>query len=200
MTNVGPRIYVSVASSIAILLGSHSVLGQQRMPTLQVAPQIDTPLAVVEDLIDLASVRANDVVFDLGCGDGRIAIAAARRGATARGFDIDETQLKRASHNLSNESSDIQRRVTFTQSDALAVDLSPATVIVVSLLADMHNKIARAIESRSRRTTRVAAIQFRMGRWTPTAIHRVRSSDENPYTIYFYDQRSTEGGRQEHFQ
>ena len=99
------------------------------------APYVPTPPSVVDKMLDMANVGPGDYVIDLGCGDGRIVIAAARRGATGLGVDIDGKLIKRAREKA--REAGVSDKVMFLKQDLFKTDLSGANVITLYLLQDL---------------------------------------------------------------
>src|SRR5690606_16773747 len=94
---------------------------------------------VVEAMLDLAKLERDDVVYDLGCGDGRILVAAARRGARGYGVDIDASRVAEARERASTAG--LSERITIEQRDMFTVDLSPATVVMLFVTAEYNEKL-----------------------------------------------------------
>lgn len=124
-----------------------------------------TPLAVVDTLIAAAKVGPKDVVYDLGCGDGRFLVAAARRGATGVGFDLDRNLVAWATANALAER--VDARVSFELRDLFTVDLSPASVITLYLLPELNLKLRAKLWKELRVGSRVVSNAFDMGDWAP---------------------------------
>ena len=101
-------------------------------PPSILAPFVASPDDVVARLLDIAGVGPGDVVYDLGCGDGRIAIAAARRGARAWGCDIEPYRVDESRRNAA--AAGVAERATFELADAMSVDVAPATVVALYLV------------------------------------------------------------------
>jgi len=150
----------------------------------QDVPDVRTPLVVVNEMLRLASVSAGDVVYDLGSGDGRILIAAARdRGARGVGFEIDPA--------LVAESTDRARRlgladrVSFLQQDLFEADLRPATVVTLYLSPDLNRSLRPKLLSELRPGSRIVSHSFDMGDWAPARTLQV-SSNEGSHTLYLW--------------
>lgn len=150
----------------------------------QDVPDVRTPLVVVNEMLRLAGVSAGDVVYDLGSGDGRIVIAAARdRGARGVGFEIDPA--------LVAESTDRARRlgladrVSFLQQDLFEADLRPATVVTLYLSADLNRRLRPKLQSELRPGSRIVSHSFDMGDWVPAQTLQV-SSNEGSHTLYLW--------------
>jgi uncharacterized protein (TIGR03000 family) len=108
-----------------------------RQPDVEYVP---TPQEVVEKMLELAAVKKDDVVYDLGCGDGRIVVAAAKKyGCKAVGFDIVPQRLKEAKDNV--KTNGVGNLVTIEDKNLFQVDLSPASVVTLYLLPDLNVKL-----------------------------------------------------------
>ena len=104
-----------------------------REPLYILAPYVPTPLDVVERMLELAQVTSRDTIYDLGCGDGRIVITAARKyGARGVGVDIEQHWATESQTNA--QQAGVEDLVTFSAADALTVDLTPATVVTLYLV------------------------------------------------------------------
>ena len=133
------------------------------------APYSPTPSDVVERMLKLAGVRPSDVVYDLGCGDGRIVIAAARLfGARGVGLDIDPVLIARAEAGA--EQAGVESRVTFRVQDAMTVDLSDATVVTLYLLAASNVKLRPILTKTLRPGARIVAHNYPIGDWEPDVV------------------------------
>jgi len=129
------------------------------------------PDPLVTRMLQLAQVGASDALVDLGCGDGRIAIAAARDfGASVRGIDYDPNIVELARRNA--EQAGVSGRVRFEQGDLLAADLSSADVVTMYLTAELTLRLRRALLA-LRPGTRVVSREFRMGDWQPEESSRI---------------------------
>jgi len=152
------------------VLASGRVAGQTAQPPC-IAPRLadvvyePTPLAVVETLIAAANVGPKDRVYDLGCGDGRFVVAAARRGATGVGFDLDHHLVEWATANALAER--VEARVRFELRDVFTVDLSPASVITLYLLPELNLKLRAKLWKELKVGSRVVSNAFDMGDWAP---------------------------------
>jgi SAM-dependent methyltransferase len=128
------------------------------MPRHILAPYMATPADVVERMVRLAEVGEGDVVYDLGCGDGRMAIAAGRRGAHAVGVDIEPYWIEQARSNAA--AAGVSARVSFEQRDALELDLAPATVVFMYLVQWSTQRVAAQILGQCAVGTRVVSHSF----------------------------------------
>jgi SAM-dependent methyltransferase len=124
-----------------------------------------TPLAVVDTLITAANVGPKDVVYGLGCGDGRFLVAAARRGATGVGFDLNHNLVEWAAANALAER--VEARVRFEVRDLFTVDMSPASVITLYLLPELNLRLRAKLWKELKVGSRVVSNAFDMGDWAP---------------------------------
>lgn len=128
-------------------------------------PFVPTPDYVVDEMLSLAKVGPDDTVIDLGSGDGRIVIAAAKRGARAIGIDIDPERIKEANENA--KENNVQDRVKFIRQNLFDADLKPATVLTMYLLPSVNMKLRPKILSDLQPGTRVVSHAFDLGDWQP---------------------------------
>lgn len=128
-------------------------------------PYVPTPPALVEAMLDLAEVREGDHLIDLGSGDGRIAIAAARRGATALGIEIDPDLVARASAYARGEG--LESRVRFRRQDLFEASLREASVVTLYLLPNVNLRLRPRLLTELPAGTRVVSHAFDMGEWQP---------------------------------
>jgi len=106
---------------------------------------VATPQPVVDRMLALAKVKKTDVVYDLGCGDGRIVVTAAKKyGARAVGYDIDPKRVEEALENV--KKAGVENLVTIEQKDIFTLDLSPASVVTLYLLRDLNVKLIPQLE------------------------------------------------------
>ncbi len=129
---------------------------------------VPTDDLVVEAMLKMAAVTHTDILYDLGCGDGRIVVAAAmEREAQAVGVDMDPRRIAEA--NALAEMVSVTDRVRFIQDDLLTVDFSDATVVTLYLLPSLNVKLKKRILSELKPGTRIIAHAFNMGTWQPDA-------------------------------
>ncbi|MDX1498497.1 MAG: 50S ribosomal protein L11 methyltransferase [Woeseiaceae bacterium] len=126
---------------------------------------VETPPAGVAMMMDLAAVGPDDYVIDLGTGDGRIAIAAALRGARAKGVDIDPARVREAVANA--EAAGVADRVEFIVEDLFDTDLSKATVVAMYLNEEVNLRLRPTLLAVLEPGTRVVSHNFGMGDWQP---------------------------------
>jgi SAM-dependent methyltransferase len=158
-------------------------LAPQKEPYL--APYAATPEEIVEEMLRLAEVRKEDVVYDLGSGDGRIVITAARRyGARGIGYEIDPKLVRLSRENARRAG--VEHLVEFHAQDVLTVDLSPATVVTLYLFREANLLLRPRIQAQLRPGSRVVSHDFDMGDWRPDATHRVQDTTGRIRTLYFW--------------
>ncbi|MPZ16331.1 MAG: methyltransferase domain-containing protein [Luteitalea sp.] len=128
---------------------------------------VPTPPEVVEAMLKTANVTKDDVVYDLGCGDGRIVVAAARDfGARGVGIDIDPQRIKEANENV--QAAGVEDRVEIRQDDLFGTDISEATVVTLYLLPTLNVKLMPKLQSELKPGTRIVSHSFDMqGEWEP---------------------------------
>lgn len=154
---------IALAAAALITLSDSALAQRADRPPLDV-PYVPTPPEVVERMLELAAVRPEDFVMDLGSGDGRIAIAAARKGARALGIDIDPERVLEAQDNA--RKAGVQDRAQFKRQDLFDARLSEATVVTMYLLTKVNLDLRpRILELKP--GTRVVSHSFDMGNWKP---------------------------------
>ena len=142
-------------------------------------PYVPTPAAVVDKMLEVAKVGPDDVVYDLGSGDGRIVIAAAKKGARAVGIDIDADRIWEARNNAI--AAGVAERAQFRQEDIFQADFREATVVTMYLLTGVNMKLRPRLLAELKPGTRIVSHAFNMGDWKPLETHKVGSS-----TVYFW--------------
>lgn len=165
---------------LCAILGTAVLEGQ----TNRLAPYLATPPDVVERMLTLAKVGPGDVVYDLGCGDGRIVIAAARLGARGVGVDIDRALLAKA--RLQAEAAGVGDRVMFLEQDALEMDVSGATVVTLYLLSASNVRLRPQLTAQLPRGARIVAHNFNMGDWEPDVVQSFRDAAGATRTLYLW--------------
>jgi protein-L-isoaspartate O-methyltransferase len=149
------------------------------------APYTPTPMDVVGRMLTLARVGPRDVVYDLGCGDGRIVIAAARMfGARGVGIDIDPALVARARANAKDAG--VESLVTFRVQDAMTVDVSEASVVTLYLLAASNAKLRPVLTKTLRPGARIVAHNYPIGDWEPEAVDTFTDSVGGMRTLFLW--------------
>ena len=154
------------------------------------APFVPTPQDVVDRMLELAGVTSDDVVYDLGCGDGRIVITAAQRfGARGVGVDIDPQRI--ADSNANAERAGVEHLVRFIEQDAMTVDVSEATVVTLYLLSSSNLKLRPQLTSQLRPGARVVSHAFSMGDWEADQVDRFTDTRGNTRTLFLWNHDGT---------
>jgi SAM-dependent methyltransferase len=150
------------------------------MPRLDV-PYVPTPQDVVDKMLDLARVGKNDTLFDLGCGDGRIVVTAAKaRGARGTGIDIDPVRIAEATENA--KKAGVSDRAKFRVGDLFKTDFSTATVVTLYLLPNINAKLRPQLWKQLKVGTRVVSHAFDMGSEWPAE----KTVEVDGRTIYYW--------------
>jgi SAM-dependent methyltransferase len=166
-------------AAFALLVAAFPVAAQQAAAPLDV-PFVPTPADAVAAMLKLAGVKKDDVVYDLGSGDGRIVIAAARRyGARGVGIDIDPARIAEAEQNA--RAAGVAIRVRFVRQDLFDADLGEATVVTLYLLPRINLRLRPKLLAELKPGTRVVSYGFDMGDWAPERTVEVGSS-----TLYLW--------------
>ena len=126
---------------------------------------VPTPEEVIEKMLEVAKVTPNDVVYDLGCGDGRIVVAAAKKGARAVGIDIDPQRIKEA--NARAQAEKVTGRTRFIENDLFEANIGEATVVTLYLLPRLNEKLKPKLLKELKPGTRIVSHAFDMGDWAP---------------------------------
>ena len=162
--------------------GSHA-----RADVPDLAPFVTTPKAVVEKMLRMAEVARDDVVYDLGCGDGRIVISAAEKyGARGVGIDLDPQRI--AESKVGARNAGVEHLVGFINADVAAVDLSQATVVTMYLLTESNALLRPQLERQLRPGTRVLSHNYEMPGWEDkeAGFASVETEDGEEHLIFFY--------------
>src|SRR5260370_27240751 len=166
--------------ALLVLFTSLSV-AQTRQPKHQVdVPYVPTTEEAVKAMLKLAGVKKTDIVYDLGCGDGRIVIAAAKTyGAHGVGIDIDPQRIKEARENA--KKADVENLVRFEENDLFKADIHEATVVTLFLLSNINLKLRPKLLQDLKPGTRVVSNTFDMGDWKPEKEETLSGVDEEYY-------------------
>lgn len=144
---------------------------------------VPTPQAVVDKMLELTRVTSKDYVIDLGSGDGRTVITAAKRGAHALGIEYNPDMVALSKRNA--EAAGVTDRAEFVQADLFETDLSKATVITMFLLPDINLKLRPKLLG-LKPGTRIASNTFTMGDWQPDVKQTIESCDGSWCTALFW--------------
>ena len=175
---------VTTSLAFAVLLAIASVAGADESKS--VSPYAGTPDSVVEAMLSLASVGPRDFVIDLGSGDGRMVIAAAKHGARGLGVDIDAKLVDLA--NRFAERDGVADRVEFREQDLFETDVHAATVVTIYLAPRIMGRVAQKLQGELAPGTRVVVHDFPLPGWRAD---RVASFDVPEKRDYGLNERST---------
>lgn len=171
----------ATATGLSLLPGPGLLAQDVPSPPALDVPYVPTPQQVVDRMLALAQVGKNDVLFDLGCGDGRIVVTAAKQfGAKGTGIDIDPERIAEAKENA--RKAGVEKQVTFKQANLFETDLSSATVVSLYLLPSINTKLRPRLWQQLKVGSRVVSHAFDMGAEWPAE----KTATVDGRTIYFW--------------
>jgi SAM-dependent methyltransferase len=176
----------SLSFFLAVLL-SASLTAAQKAGALREpdVPYIPTTETAVKAMLELAQVKSSDIVYDLGCGDGRIVIAAAKSyGARGVGIDIDPERVREAKKNA--RQAGVESRVEFREQDLFQANFRDATVVTLFLLPAINKRLLPQLEA-LRPGTRIVSNTFEIGGWKP--VRDIMVKDDPADNYYFGSHR-----------
>lgn len=175
--------------------GDGLVLAQQSdVESKKIVPFVPTPQDVVERMLALAQVKKGDVVYDLGSGDGRIVITAAKKyGVKAVGFEIDPDLLRQSRESIRKEG--LEKLAEIREQDILTVDLNAATVVTMYLLPEVNLRLRPNVLRQLKPGSRVVSHDFDMGDWKPLKVEHIKDSSGWDHTIYLWRIEKQAGNR-----
>jgi trans-aconitate methyltransferase len=182
-----PRNRSLVALGLALFTGLAVVsTGAQPLKPIEKEPEVPyvpTHERIVAEMLKVAKVGKSDVLYDLGSGDGRIVITAAKKfGTRGVGVDIDPVRVKEARENAAKAG--VTDRVKFLQQDLFETDIREATVVTLYLLPEVNLRLRPKLLSELKPGTRVVSHNYDMGDWTPLKTLQVRVPED--HTIYYW--------------
>lgn len=165
----------------AYALGMPAARAQEGTAVALDVPYVPTPQPIVDKMLEMASVTSKDVVYDLGCGDGRVVITAAKvHGARGVGIDLNPDRISEANANARRAG--VTGKVKFAVGDLFKADFSEATVVTLYLLPDVNRRLRPQLWRQLKAGTRVVSHDFDMGQeWPPERTERV-----NNKTLYYW--------------
>ena len=171
------QVAAGIAAALLVLFAATADAQELREPDVFYVP---TPQPVVDAMLQMAKVTSADVVYHLGCGDGRIPVTAAQRyGAKGVGIDIDPKRIAEANENA--KAAGVTDKVTFLNEDLFTADISRATVVTLYLLPSLNERLMPRLKA-LKPGTRIVSHAFDMGStWPPDAKQEVAGK-----TIYFW--------------
>lgn len=151
-------------------------------------PFVPTPPEVVDRMLEMAQVNSADVIYDLGSGDGRIIIRAAKRyGVRGVGIEIDADLVQKAKDNAFKEK--VDHLVEFRTQDALTVDVSAATVVTLYMLPEFNAKLRPIFDKELKPGSRVVSHDFEIQGWVPDKVERIKGDFLHDHTILLFEIR-----------
>lgn len=172
---------LAIVSAAAI---PHAAQAQRFSDSDTLAPVFPTPETVVDRMLTMADVKPGEMVYDLGCGDGRIVIAAAQKfKARAVGIEIRRDVYERTAANVA--SLGLADQVKIVRGDALKYDLSPADVVTLYLMTSGNERLKPILLKDLKPSARVVSHDFEIKGWKPAAVTRVMV-DKRPHMVYLY--------------
>jgi 16S rRNA G966 N2-methylase RsmD len=148
-------------------------------------PYVPTKELVVDKMLEMADVKGTDVLWDLGSGDGRIPITAAKRfGTRGVGVDIDPQRVKEANENA--RKNNVADKVRFIEEDLFNVDFSEATVVTLYLLPEVNLRLRPKLLDSLKPGTRIVSHNYDMGNWQPEKVEVVKTPDNDDHIVYFW--------------
>jgi ubiquinone/menaquinone biosynthesis C-methylase UbiE len=136
-------------------------------------------------MLEVARLKSGETLFDLGCGDGRILLSAARNfGARAHGVELSPTLVRRAQQMV--DAQGLQNQVKITQGDMMQIDVSSANVVSLYLLTEANEQLRPKLERELKAGARVVSLEFKIKGWKPSRVEKVEAH-RHPYTIYLYE-------------
>ena len=180
-----PKPHKRCALALCLVLAVAGVwvggYAQTRTPDVQYVP---TPNNVVAEMLQLTDVTKKDVVYDLGCGDGRLVITAAKRfGARGVGIDIDPQRISESRANA--RKAGVTDRVQFLQQDLFEADIREATVVTLYLLPKLNIQLRPKLLRDLRPGTRVVSHDFDMAEWQPDQTVQVKGPSRQ-HSVYYW--------------
>lgn len=173
-------LVVLLSLAVANIAALNSLRAQDTIfENKKIVPYVPSPQFVVDKMIELAGVKAGDLVFDLGSGDGRIVVTAAKKGAKAVGFEIDGDLVGESRANI--KKAGVEALAEIHNQDILTVDFSAATVVTMYLLPDVNLQLKPKLLNQLKPGSRIVSHSFDMGDWKPDKVERVEGR-----TIYLW--------------
>ncbi len=176
-----------IRSVLAIILAAMGAVALQEVKTPEkLAPYYPTPETVVERMLLFGELKAGEKMFDLGSGDGRIVIMAARKfHADATGVEFDKDLVKQSTEKI--RSLGLQKTARIIPGDIMLQDYSSADLIAVYLLPVSNEKVRPLLEKQLRKGTRIVAHDFEFAGWTPEKTEHIEDDGEGrSHTLFLY--------------
>ena len=170
--STAPASSTSPASQTAATSPTPKIAGVEIVDNVLDVPYVPTPDEVVARMLTMAGVNNKDFLYDLGSGDGRIVIAAARDyGARGIGYDLNPKRIQESNENA--RKAGVTNRVRFVLKDLFEADLTGATVVTLYLLPDVNLRLRPKLLAELRPGTRIVSHNYDMGDWTAEAVEEI---------------------------
>ena len=183
----------AIAAPVLLLPFTHRLAGAQEAATARRldVPYVPTNMDTVHKMLEMAAVKKGDVVYDLGCGDGRIVVTAAKEhGARGVGIDLNPERIAEAKENA--RQAGVTRQVQFKVGDLFEADFAPASVVTLYLLPEVNLKLKPQLWRQLKVGTRIVSHAFDMGEdWPPEDTQRVGHNTVYRWTIKREHKRAT---------
>jgi hypothetical protein len=174
-------LFVFLAAGVGVVYTSQA----QDNESKKIVPYVPTPQDVVDRMLEMAQVKKGDVVYDLGSGDGRIVVTAAKKyGVKAIGYEIDPERIRESHENI--KKAGVEKLVEIKQQDIRTVDLSGASVLTMYLLPEVNMMLRPNIWNQMKPGSRVVSHDFDMGDWKPVKTDHVKDASGWDHTLYLW--------------
>jgi len=175
---------VTVATATPAQVPANTVIVDDVVPSDLDVPYVPTHESIVDEMLTMAEVKATDVLYDLGSGDGRIPITAAKRfGTRGVGVDLNPVRIREANDNA--KAAGVTDKVRFIQGDLFEQDFSEATVVTLYLLPEVNMKLRPKILE-MKPGTRVVSHNYDMGDWKAEKSKTIKTPDGETHYVYFW--------------
>jgi precorrin-6B methylase 2 len=177
--------FTAFAVALALISPPVQYLTSTQAQEGKIVPYVPTPQDVVDRMLELAQVKKGDTVYDLGSGDGRIVVTAAKKyGVRAIGFEIDPERIKESQENI--RKAGVGNLVEIRQQDIRTVDLSQASVLTMYLLPEVNLMIRPNIWKQMKPGSRVVSHDFDMADWKPLKTEQIKDGSGWDHTVYLW--------------
>jgi protein-L-isoaspartate O-methyltransferase len=184
VTRRSPQVALRTAVGFALILTSLPAVAQTPPYVKKLAPYVSSPFRAVDRMLELAALKPGETLYDLGAGDGRIVISAARRyGVKAVGIEMNEKLVKSANDRILKFG--LQDRAKVIQGDLLRADLAPADVVVIFLQTMSNEELRPKLEKYLKPGSRVLSYSFAVPGWKPVLVDR--TDEHSGHLIYLYE-------------
>lgn len=175
---------LGITALVCSLPGWAQTLRTPDLMAKKLAPYVQSPQPIAEKMLELARLKPGETVYDLGCGDGRILFAAAKKfAAKAVGIELSESLVQKAREEARNQG--IGDSVKIVQGDMMTVDVTPANVVALYLMTEANDQLRPKLERELKPGARVVSLDFKVRGWKPKTVEQYEAHHRK-YTIYVY--------------